>query len=240
MEATEKNSSGPVPQAPVAASQQTVVTLRGFLVGCLMCVLIAVGIPYGSMVIQGTRLGLSSCTPAAFFLLFMLLATVHILLGLVKRDWAFQRGEFITIFIMMMVATAIPTRGVVGMLLPMITGTFYYATPENEWASLIHPILSDWLVVYDAPAIKEFYEGTSGPSRIPWEIWLAPLLRWLAFYASLYLILICALVILRKQWTENERLVYPLVQVPLAMLHESPPLWWTPLRVYLCYSQEVY
>jgi hypothetical protein len=21
---------------------------------------------------------------------------------------------------------------------------------------------------------------------------------------------------------------------------ESPPLWWTPLRVYLCYSQEVY
>ena len=50
------------------------------------------------MVIQGTRLGLSSCTPAAFFLLFVLLATMHILLGLLKRNWAFQRGELITIF----------------------------------------------------------------------------------------------------------------------------------------------
>ena len=186
-----------------------------------MCVVIAIGIPYGSMVIQGTRLGLSSCTPAAFFLLFVLLATIHIPLGLLKRNWAFQRGELITIFIMMMVATAIPTRGVVGMLLPMITGTFYYATPENEWAELIHPILSDWLVVYDASAIKGFYEGTSGPLRIPWNIWAGPLLRWLAFYASLYLILICATVILRRQWSEHERLVYPLVQVPMAMLQDD-------------------
>ena len=202
-------------------AQQTAITLRGFLVGCLMCVVIAIGIPYGSMVIQGTRLGLSSCTPAAFFLLFILLATIHIPLGLLKRNWAFQRGELITIFIMMMVATAIPTRGVVGMLLPMITGTFYYATPENEWAELIHPILSDWLVVYDASAIKGFYEGTSGPLRIPWNIWSGPLLRWLAFYASLYLILICATVILRRQWTEHERLVYPLVQVPMAMLQDD-------------------
>ena len=201
--------------------RQTTITLRGFLVGCLMCVVIAIGIPYGSMVIQGTRLGLSSCTPAAFFLLFVLLATIHIPLGLLKRSWAFQRGELITIFIMMMVATAIPTRGVVGMLLPMITGTFYYATPENEWAELIHPILSDWLVVYDASAIKGFYEGTSGPLRIPWNIWAGPLLRWLAFYASLYLILICATVILRRQWSEHERLVYPLVQVPMAMLQDD-------------------
>ena len=202
-------------------AQQTAITLRGFLVGCLMCVVIAIGIPYGSMVIQGTRLGLSSCTPAAFFLLFVLLATIHIPLGLLKRNWAFQRGELITIFIMMMVATAIPTRGVVGMLLPMITGTFYYATPENEWAELIHPVLSDWLVVYDASAIKGFYEGTSGSLRIPWNIWSGPLLRWLAFYASLYLILICATVILRRQWTEHERLVYPLVQVPMAMLQDD-------------------
>ena len=222
MEIKEKKVPGPVqhPQADVP-SRHSSVTLRGFLVGCVMCCAIAIGIPYGSMVIQGTRMGLSSCTPAAFFLLFVLLASVHILLGTLKRSWAFKRGELITIFMMMMVATAIPTRGVVGMLLPMITGTFYYATPENEWASLIHPILSDWLVVYDSHAIKEFYEGTSAGSGIPWNIWLGPLLRWLAFYASLYLILTCALVILRKQWTENERLVYPLAQVPLAMMADD-------------------
>ena len=222
MKEATNSITAPAPHPPIETPSPVVsVTLRGFLVGCLMSVVIAIGIPYGSMVIQGSRLGLSSCTPAAFFLLFVLLATVHILLGLLKRSWAFTRGELITIFVMMTVATAIPTRGVVGMLLPMITGTFYYATPENQWALLIHPFLTDWLVVYDAQAIKGFYEGTSGPPVIPWDIWLAPLVRWLAFYASLYLTLISALVILRRQWTEHERLVYPLVQVPLAMLQDD-------------------
>lgn len=197
------------------------ITLRSFAVGCLMSALIAVGIPYGSMVIQGTRLGLSSCTPAAFFLFFVLLLSAHLLLGLLGRRWAFQRGELVTIFIMMMVATAIPTRGVIGMLLPMITGTFYYATPENEWVDLIHPVLSEWMVVYDPLAVKEFYEGTSGPVRIPWQIWLFPLLRWLLFYAAFYLTLLAAMTILRRQWVENERLVYPIAQVPLAMIQDD-------------------
>ncbi len=186
-----------------------------------MCLVIAVGIPYGSMVVQGTRLGLSSSTPAAFFLLFVLLLTLHLVLRLLHRQWAFRRGELVTIFIMMMIATAIPTRGVVGMLLPMMTGTFYYATPENDWVNLIHPFLADWQVVYDPLAIKEFYEGTSGATQIPWAVWTAPLLRWLLFFVFLYMTLIGAMVILRRQWVENERLVYPLVQVPLAMVEEN-------------------
>lgn len=214
MEARTKKILGDTPAVPG-------LTLRSFLVGCLMCLAIAIGDPYGSMVIQGTRLGLSSCTPAAFFLLFVLLLTVQVLLGLVKRSWAFSRSELIAIFAMMMVATAIPTRGVVGMLLPMVTGTFYYATPENDWAELIHPFLSDWMVVFDPRAVKEFYEGTQGPAVIPWEVWLFPLLRWLSFYAAFYLTLICAMVVLRRQWVEHERLVYPLAQVPLAMIQDG-------------------
>ena len=56
------------------------ITARGFIVGSLLSLAIAIGIPYGSMVIQGSRLGLSSATPAAFFLLFVLLLTLHVFL----------------------------------------------------------------------------------------------------------------------------------------------------------------
>ena len=61
-------------QAPAA------ITARGFLVGAALSLVIAIGIPYGSMVIQGSRMGLSSATPAAFFLLFLVLGSVQILL----------------------------------------------------------------------------------------------------------------------------------------------------------------
>ena len=151
------------------------ITPRGFLVGSAMSLLIAIGIPYGSMVIQGSRLGLSSATPAAFFLLFVLLLTLHVFLGALNRAWAFSRGELVTIFVMMAVATAIPTRGVIGMLLPMITGTFYYATPENQWADQVHPFLSGWMVVFDPEAVKAFYEGTQGSSSIPWHWYTSPI-----------------------------------------------------------------
>ena len=192
------------------------ITGRSILVGAVLSLVIAVGIPYGSMVVQGSRLGLSSATPAAFFLLFVLLLTLQIALG--RRG--FRRGELVVIFAMMAVATAIPTRGVVGMLLPMITGTFYYATPENQWADLVHPFLSDWMVVYDPAAVKAFYEGTKG-SAIPYDVWLKPLGRWFAFYAGFYAAIIAAISILRRQWVDNERLVFPLAQVPLAMIQDD-------------------
>ena len=200
------------------------VTGRALLTGCFLAALIAVGVPYGSMVVQGSRLGLSSATPAAFFLLFVLLLIGQIALG----RWRFRRGELVTIFAMMAVATAIPTRGVVGMLLPMITGTFYYATPENQWAELLHPHLADWMVVADQAAVRDFYEGIGRDAPIPWDAWLGPLGHWLAFYAAFYLTLICLLNILRRQWVDNERLAYPLAHVPLAMIQGAEDSRWPP------------
>ena len=200
----------------------TGVTLRAVLCGCALSALIAIGVPYGSMLIQGTRMGLSSATPAAFFLFFVLLLSLHLGLGALKRTWAFTNGELLTIFVMMTVATAIPTRGVIGMLLPMITGAFYYATPENQWAELLHPHLSTWMLVVDREAVNTFYEGLGRGAQIPWHAWFLPLASWFLFYAAFYLTLISLMSILRRQWVDNERLAYPLAQVPLAMIEGKP------------------
>lgn len=197
------------------------ITWRGLLLGSLLCVAIALGVPYTTMVLKGTPMGFSSSTPAAFCLLFFVLIFVHVLLALLKRRWGLQWGELVTIAIMMMVAAAIPTRGVTGMLLPMITGTFYYATPENDWAEELHPYLPNWMLMNEPDDVRGFYEGSDGPVAIPWDSWLPPLLYWLLFYAAFYLTLISAGVILRRQWVENERLAYPLAQVPLAMIEDG-------------------
>ena len=81
------------------------------LAGLGLCILIAVGLPHAEFVIKGTRLGLSSSTPAAFFLLFCLLVVAQPVLGLLRRNWTFTRGELLLVTAMMMLATAIPSRG---------------------------------------------------------------------------------------------------------------------------------
>ena len=198
------------------------IRLPAMLTGLGLCALIAVGLPYGEFVIKGTRLGLSSSTPAAFFLLFWLLALVQPLLGLMRRHWAFNRAELLLITAMMMLATAIPSRGFTGATIPAISSVLYYATPENNWADLLVSHIPTWLVVQDEVAIKQFYEGLPRGESIPYGAWIEPLFWWLLFMAAFYLVLICAMVIMRRQWMDHERLLYPLVQVPLGMIEDGP------------------
>ena len=199
------------------------IRLRAMLAGMLLCGLIAAGLPYGEFVIQGTRLGLSSSTPAAFFLLFVLMVLVQPLLGAMRRLWLFTRGELLLITVMMMLATAIPSRGFTGMVLAIISGVFYYASPENNWAEQLIPYISTWMVPQDQEAVKWFYEGLPQGQPVPWEAWVQPLSWWLLFMGGFYTVLICSMVILRRQWMEHERLLYPLVQVPLGMIEDQDP-----------------
>lgn len=203
------------------AKNSSPIRLRAMLAGCLCCSLIAVGLPFAEFVIQGSRLGLSSSTPAAFFLLFILLVFVQPLLGTIRRSWLFNRAELLLLTAMMMLATAIPSRGFTGVTLPALSSLHYYASPENGWSEKLLPYIPRWMIVQDPTAIKDFYEGMPTTRSIPWAPWLLPIGWWLLLILSLYVVLVCSMIILRRQWMDHERLVYPLMQVPLGMIEDD-------------------
>jgi len=119
------------------------------------------------------------------------------------------------------VGCSIPTMGLTEYLLPIISGSIYYASPENEWATLIHPYIRSWLVPQDYNAVKYFYEGAPQHYKLPWLVWLKPLSAWVPLILSLYFAMICISVVLRRQWVVRERLAFPLVQVPMAMIEDD-------------------
>lgn len=209
-----------MPPAPLPTSQR--LGLRALLVGAAGAWAIGAGVPYCNMVLHGSRIASYFNTPAAIILFFLLVFVVNTLLGLVRRAWMLSRAELALIYIMWIVATAIPEWGLTAFLLPDITSVIYYATPENNWTELLHPLVPDWLIPHrDFDQIKNFYEGAPQGTGIPWGLWLPPLAFWLPFVLALYLAMISLMVVLRKQWIENERLVFPLVQLPIAMLQED-------------------
>lgn len=194
---------------------------------------IAVLLPYS----QG-RMALE--TDRSFFFLsvvsiFAVLAVSTLLARMAGRSLALNRRELIVVYIMMICASAIPTMGLSEYLLPIICAPFYYATPENDWANLIQPYIKDWMVPGDLDAIKHFYEGLPSGQQIPWGVWIRPLVAWGILLGALYLVMICMMVILRKQWVERERLIFPLVQLPQEMVQESargsvvPPFFRNPV-----------
>ena len=170
----------------------------------------------------GDNIAALMTTAAALILFFYLVFFGNTLTGLVHRPWMLNRAELGLIYIMWIIATTIPERGLSSFLLPHITSVIYFATPENNWEGLF-PFISDWMIPHrDIEQVKYFYEGAPKGQGIPWDLWLPPLLHWLPFILALYLAMIAMMVIMRRQWVINERLIYPLVQVPLAMTEDEP------------------
>ncbi|MBI1926482.1 hypothetical protein HYR99_19840 [Candidatus Poribacteria bacterium] len=107
-------------------------------------------------------------------------------------------------------------------LMGVLPHATFYATPENDWANLFHTHLPNWLVIRDPDAVKYFYTGESAFWVTGfYRYWITPAIAWSFLLCLLFFMLLCINVILRKQWIENERLAYPIIQIPLEMTNPT-------------------
>ncbi len=209
--------------------RQRIVTGRALLLGTLGAIVVGLLAPWAIHVLRGSYMALDFSTPAAVALLFVLVAGPNLLLLRFRRNLALTTAELITIYSMMVVASAIPTMGLTAQVIPLSTGPYYYASPENAWAQRIIPYVPDWLTPrgsgVDAPVITNLYEGLPAGAQVPWGAWVRPLLSWLPMLLIVHFVMICMMVLLRKQWVDNERLAYPLTYLPLALAGADSGGW---------------
>ena len=202
-------------------------TLRALVVGTLMCLVIGLGCPYNLHKVHGSYMAIDFSTAAAIFLFFVLVFMVNGVLRWVGL--ALNAGELLVVYVMMIVATSIPTMGMTASFIPDIAAE-YYASPENGWDTLIVPHLPKWVRPTDPLAIKWLFEGKPSGEATPWLAWAVPLAMWLMFLGALYFVMVAVMVIVRRQWVERERLVYPMAQLPIEMVsHEARPGFTNPV-----------
>ena len=166
--------------------------------------------------------GLTYLTITSLF--FNVIFTLLILVGfnaLCKRfaqSAALKQGELLTIFLMLCMGSSMTGNGFLLNLVLSLGHASWYATAENEWSKLFSRYLPDWLVVKDKTVLLGFYEGDSSiylTENI--NVWLKPLALWSIFTVVLIFVFLCVTVLVRKQWTEREKLSYPIIQLPLVM-----------------------
>jgi len=165
-------------------------------------------------------------SPGFIFMSFTVMLTfINLLRVFSGRDsLTLNRAELILVYIMLLIVSALCTMGFSEQFLPMITALFYFATPENKWQEQLFPFLIEKeIMVNDGNGNSGFYEGVTPPDGIPWESWIEPFFWWSIFFFALYVCMVSISVILRRQWTERERLSYPLTQVALDIVREEDP-----------------
>lgn len=129
-----------------------------------------------------------------------------------------NQAEIIIIYVMLNISSALASIDMLQILISNLGHAFYFATPENEWKELIWNYLPRWLVVSDEAALEGYYRG--GASLYFWQNikpWLLPMFIWLCFISVLIFTMLCLCSVLRKQWTEREKLSYPMIRLPLEM-----------------------
>jgi uncharacterized membrane protein len=196
-------------------------TVRAMVVGLVASAFMAVAIPYSDMIIKGSQMGVWNTSAGAIFLFFVITVIINVVLGMIDHRLALDKSELAVVYIMLLIANTLPARGFSGYIPPHTTGAFYYASPENNWKELIHPYLPTWATVHDEDAVRRYYEGDASNPSIPWDAWAVPLLSWLIFGIALYVVMISITIILRKQWVEHERLIFPMMQLPLHMIRDD-------------------
>jgi hypothetical protein len=154
--------------------------------------------------------------------IFILFCLVVLNLGLrkIRPSWGLSQGELLATYIMVVMSCTIAGHDMWQNFFGSVSHPFQFATPENHWEERFFQYLPVWLAVRNKDILRGFYQGNAHLTAKIWEAWAVPLLVWGGLVMVLVTMMLCLNVIVRRQWTENERLTYPIVQLPLALVEE--------------------
>jgi hypothetical protein len=161
-----------------------------------------------------------SCLPLFITPVFILfcLAVLNLVLNRVSPRHAFTQVELLVIYIMLVIGETLAGHDFVQNLFGVLGHPHRFATPENKWAELFHQHLPTWLVVSDERALRGFYEGDvvwwQSQSLVPF---LKPLAWWGLWLLVMIFVLLCLNVLIRRPWTEHEKLAFPLILLPIEL-----------------------
>ncbi len=145
------------------------------------------------------------------------------------------RRELLLIYCIVAATVAIGGNGAMWYLIPVIATPAYYASPMNHWQDLFMGYIKPFYTVNDPFAVKHLFEGIAPGQPIPWRAWIGPLTAWGVLLSLYFFALVCLAGIFRTRWVEEEKLTYPLAQVPLGVAGFETGL--TALRVPLFRSK---
>ncbi len=153
-----------------------------------------------------------------------LLALLSVLNRLVARRLprvAFSPGELMLVYSMVCLATGVSGMDFVQTLVMILGHAKQFATPENGWEQFF-PYLPSWLVVSDAKALAAFHSGHASLwDRENYRPFLVPGVAWMMFVAALLLTMQGLNALLARPWMERERLTFPVLELPLALVQEQ-------------------
>ncbi|MEI6500760.1 MAG: DUF6785 family protein, partial [Armatimonadota bacterium] len=211
----------PTSAPPTAPPLANGFTWRAAIIGGLLVVFVCIWSQYAELVIHGTQISLTYPPIGAFLVFGALIVLFQWPLYALRRQLALTTAELVIIWSMLSLAIGVASIDFAQKMPPMIAGVFYYASDQNHYQDRFVPHVAPWLAPTDPEVIRGMYEGSA--AGVPWKAWLGPLAGWSAFFVLAYWVMLCGVALFQRQWVDHERLLFPLVVVPLQIMDQPAP-----------------
>ena len=193
-------------------------TVRSVLLGLGLTGLTNLWIHYAELVmsgVQGHSAIAATATPVGAVTLIFGVAGVNLLLRRMLPQSALSAAEILMVYVMVTTSTVLSSSGQLHFLVPTIVASFHYATDANAWASTFHRFVPHWMAQTNPEVLDGFYKGKTTP---PWSLWAPQLCVWVGFLLTLTFATFCLVSLMRRQWVDREKLSFPTVALPLALV----------------------
>jgi uncharacterized protein DUF6785/uncharacterized protein DUF6784 len=204
--------------------------LMAAVVGLIGSVIIWVAAPYNSFVMNSQFVADSFLPVLALFLLLLLVLVINPLFRKFTPKLALSRWQMAIVLGMMLVASSIPSSGMLRQLPYSIARVPYEvkssekldrAYKEMDLPPSLFPDGDKMGYKAEVPAAEDYIRELPEGGSIPWKEWVGPLLSWGSFLICSWLMMIGLSLIVLPQWRRNERLPFPLLTVQDALI-ETP------------------
>ncbi len=191
----------------------------------LICLILLPINAYWVVQMEVIRYSAHPTTISLFFntvFILLCLTLINRAVGRYAPRWKLERGELLLVYSVLSIGSCVCGHDMLQVFVPMLSWTFMHANTTNDWAKLINPHLRSPLFVSNPEVYKGYYLGNDSLWHLKYLIpWLPVVLIWTAFVSILLMMMLCINAVLRRQWTDNERLTYPIVQLPLQITSEQ-------------------
>ena len=226
---TENQPSASTEERPATDKEGKIgekIRLRALVLGSGFALAICLITPFNNAFRQATPLGGGHFPLAPFYILVWLMVLTAVLRFIFRgRKWITGK-ELLVSWALMILLSGVAWTGLARTFFVNLTAPFHFATVENRWSEVLHPLLPESWFPQSKDAITGIYNGLSSGrqlgwfevlQQIPWSAWLTPLWTWTVFVLLCYFVMVCIVNLLSKQPLYNERMNFPLLRVPLLM-----------------------
>jgi len=164
--------------------------------------------------------------PLETVFILLLLTAANMAIRRRRPRWALNQGELLTIYVMLAIGGVIVGFGLLEQIISWAIAPIGRATKENQWDQLFWQYLPSWLVLTDKDSLEALFRGnTTLFTRRHLASWGPVALTWGTFFVAFFALMMSLNTLLRRRWIEEERLAFPIVQVPLAVTEPTGAIY---------------